>query len=53
MESLLVASVETLTQKQAQKRPKVFGCVQIIYLLNIEQNCGWVDLNLVSSPDLI
>jgi hypothetical protein len=25
----------------------------IIFLLNIEQNCGWVDLNLASSPDLI
>jgi hypothetical protein len=24
--------------EQAQKRPKVFGCAQIIYLLNTEQN---------------
>jgi hypothetical protein len=24
--------------KQAQKRPKVFGCAQIIFLLNTEQN---------------
>jgi hypothetical protein len=39
--------------KQAQKRPKVFGCAQIIYLLNIEQNCAWVDLNLASIQDLI
>jgi hypothetical protein len=38
--------------KQAQKRPKVFGCAQIISLLNIEQNCGLVDLNLASNSDL-
>jgi hypothetical protein len=25
-------------EQQAQKRPKVFGCAQIIYLLNTEQN---------------
>jgi hypothetical protein len=30
----------------------VFGCTQIISLLNTEQNCGWVDLNLASNPDL-
>jgi heme exporter protein D len=34
--------------KQAQKRPKVFGWAQIISLLNIEQNCDWVDLNLAA-----
>jgi hypothetical protein len=31
---------------------KVFGCAQIISLLNIEQNCGCVDLNLAFNPDL-
>jgi hypothetical protein len=41
-----------LLQKQAQKRPKVFGCARIISLLNTEQNCGWVDFNVVSNPDL-
>jgi hypothetical protein len=40
-------------RKQAQKRPKVFGCAQIISVLNTEHNCGWVDLNLASNPDLI
>jgi hypothetical protein len=34
------------------RRAKVFGCAQIIPLLNTEQNCGWVDLNLESNPDL-
>jgi hypothetical protein len=36
------------------KGPKVFGCAQIISLLNIEQCCGWVDvdLSLASSPCL-
>jgi hypothetical protein len=28
--------------QQAQKRPKVFGWAQIIYLLNIEQSCIWL-----------
>jgi hypothetical protein len=27
-----------MQNKEAQKRPKVFGCAQIISLLNIEQN---------------
>jgi hypothetical protein len=44
--------ISTIFQKQAQKMPKVFGCAQIISLLNTEQNCGWVDLNLASNPDL-
>jgi hypothetical protein len=39
-------------REQAKKRPNVFGCAQIISLLNTEQNCGWVDLNLASNPDL-
>jgi hypothetical protein len=38
--------------EQAQKRPKVFGCAQVISLLNTEQTFGWVDLNLASNPDL-
>jgi hypothetical protein len=38
--------------KQAQKRPKVFGCVQIISLLKTEQNCGWVELNVTSNSYL-
>jgi hypothetical protein len=35
-----------------QKGSKVFDCAQIISLLNTEQNCGWVELDLVSNPDL-
>jgi hypothetical protein len=29
--------IRNVTSEQAQKRPKVFGCAQIISLLNIEQ----------------
>jgi hypothetical protein len=46
------AYVKQYWSKQAQKKPKVFGCAQIISLLNTEQNCGWVDLNVASNPDL-
>jgi hypothetical protein len=35
--ALNVKNIE-FTNKQAQKRPKVFGCAQIISLLNTEQN---------------
>jgi hypothetical protein len=31
-----------MKNKQAQKRPKVFGWAQIISLLNIEQSCIWL-----------
>jgi hypothetical protein len=44
--------MEAQNPQQPQKRPNVCGCTQIISLLNTEQNCGWVDLNLASSPDL-
>jgi hypothetical protein len=33
----LGGQVATAQQKQGQKRPKVFGCAQIISLLNTEQ----------------
>jgi hypothetical protein len=45
-------SKETANKEDTQTRrvtiwPKVFGCMQIIYLFNTKHNIGWIDLNLI------
>jgi hypothetical protein len=37
---------------QTQKRPKVFGWAQIIYLLNIEQSCIWLAQTWSARPGI-